>query len=345
MSLDQVAGLPPTSAASRPLVVNFMRSIHLAPIVALLAAGTVPAAAQSDYPDRNIRLIYGFSPGSDVATRMLADKLGEVFGRSVVVDNVTGAGGNIAADRTAKAAPDGYTLGNLGNANIVINGNLYSKLSFDPMKDLVPITQVFRVPLMLVVNNGVPAKSVAELVTLARARPGTMTFGHSGLGTVAHLSIEIFKSMARIDIQDVPYRGPPQTITDLSTGRITASFMPATSVRALIQDGKLRALAVTTRERIAVALDLPTMIESGFPGFETTIWFGLFAPKGTPRPVIDRLSREAAQIMKQPEVRKKLNDMGYVVLGNTPAEFADVIKAETPYWARVIKDAGIKPIE
>jgi tripartite-type tricarboxylate transporter receptor subunit TctC len=322
-----------------------MRSIRLASIVALLAAGTVPAAAQSSYPDRNIRLIYGFPPGSDVAPRMLADRLAEVFGSSVVVDNVTGAGGNIAADRTAKAAPDGYTLGILGNANIVINGSLYNKLSFNPVKDLVPITQVWRSPLMLVVNNDVPAKSVAELVASAQARPGTMTFGHAGLGTVAHLSIEIFKSMARIDIQDVPYRGPPQTIMDLLTGRITATFIASTSVPELIQEGKLRALAVTTRERIAVAPDLPTMIESGFPGFETTIWFGLFAPRGTPRPVIDRLCQETVQIMRQPEVRKKLNDMGYVALGNTPAEFAEVIKAETPYWARVIKDASIKPIE
>jgi tripartite-type tricarboxylate transporter receptor subunit TctC len=171
-----------------------MRSIHLASIVALLAAGTVPAAAQSNYPDRNIRLIYGFPPGSDVTTRILADKLAEALGKPVMVDNVTGAGGNIAADRTAKAAPDGYALGMLSNAAIVINVSLYNKLSFNPMKDLVPITQVWGNPLMLVVNNDVPAQSVAELVALARAQPGTMTFGHSGLGTVAHLSIEIFKS-------------------------------------------------------------------------------------------------------------------------------------------------------
>src|SRR5262249_44950288 len=261
-------------------------------------------------------------------------------------DNVTGAGGNIAADRTAKAAPDGYTLGMLSNAAIVINVSLYNKLSFNPMKDLVPVTQVTRSPLMLVVSNDVPAKSVAELVALARARQGPMTFGHAGLGTVAHLSIEIFKSMVRIDVQDVPYRGPQQTITDLLTGRITASFVPVTAgTPALIQEGKLRALAVTSRERVALASDLPTMDESGFPGFETTIWFGLFAPSGTPKPVIDRLSRETVQILRQPEVRKKLADLGYRVLGNTPAEFATVIKAETPYWARIIKDAGIKLIE
>jgi len=324
-----------------------MRSIRLAFIAALLAAGTVPAVAQSDYPDRNIRLIYGFPPGADFAPRIFANKLAEALGKPVILDNLTGAGGNIAADRTAKAAPDGYTLGILSNANIVINVSLYNKLSFNPVKDVVPITQVWGVPMMLVVNNDVPAKSVAELAALARSRPGTMTFGHAGLGTVGHLSSEIFKSMARIDIQDVPYRGgPPQTISDLLTGRITASFIPPTAgIPALTQEGKLRALAVTTRERIAVAPDLPTMIESGFPGFETTIWFGLFAPHGTPKALIDRLSRETVQIMRQPEVRKKLNDMGYVVLGNTPAEFADVIKVETPYWARIIKDAGIKPIE
>jgi tripartite-type tricarboxylate transporter receptor subunit TctC len=323
-----------------------MRSIGLAFIVALLAAGAVPAAAQSNYPDRNIRLIIGFPPGSDFHARILADKLGEALGKPVIIDNVTGAGGNIAADRIAKAAPDGYTLGMLSNAAIVINVSLYNKLSFNPMKDLVPITQVTSAPLMLVVSNDVPAKSVAELVAWARALPGPMTFGHAGLGTVAHLTAEIFKFMARIDIQDVPYRGPQQTITDLLTGRITASFIPLTSgIPVLTQGGKLRALAVTARERVALAPDLPTMDESGFPGFETTIWFGLFAPSGTPKPVIDRLSRETVQIMRQSEVRKKLADVGYVVLGNGPAEFAAVIKAETPNWARIIKDAGIKLIE
>jgi tripartite-type tricarboxylate transporter receptor subunit TctC len=323
-----------------------MRSIRLAFIVALLAAGVVPAATQPNYPDRNIRLIYGFPPGSDLPARILADKLAEALGKPVIVDNMVGAGGNIAADRTAKAAPDGYTLGLLSNSAIVINVSLYNKLSFNPMKDLVPITQVVGIPLILVVANDVPAKSVTELVALARARSGTMTFGHSGLGSVAHLTIEIFKSRARIDIQDVPYRGPQQTITDLLTGRITAGFIPPTAgAPALARGGQLQALAVTTRERVDLAPDLPTMAESGFPGFETTIWFGLFAPSGTPKPVIERLSQATVQIMKQPEVRKKFNDVGLLALGDTPSAFADVIKAETSYWARVIKDTGIKPIE
>jgi tripartite-type tricarboxylate transporter receptor subunit TctC len=322
-----------------------MRSIRLAAIAALLATATIPAIAQTNYPEGSVRHIYGFSAGNDIVVRLLADKLAGVFGKPVIVDNVTGAGGNIAADRTARSAPDGYTIGVLPNANIVINVSLYNKLSFDPMKDLMPITQVYSLPLLLVVNNSVPAKSVAELVTLARARPGTLTFGHVGPSSVAHLSGEIFKSMARIDIQDVPYRGPPPIVTDLLSGQIAVSFSPATAVLSLIQEGKLRALAVTARRRTAFAPDLPTMDESGFPGFESTIWFGLFAPAGTPKPIIDKLNRETVKIMTLPDVRKKLNDFGYVALGNTPAEFAEVIKSETPYWARAISDFGIKRID
>jgi len=322
-----------------------MRLIRFTVCSAFLTAATVPAAAQANYPEGTIRLIYGFSAGTDTMTRMVADKLAAALGKPVVVDNVTGAGGNIAADRTAKASPDGYTLGMLTGANITINVSLYNKLPFDPVNDLAPITQAFGYPNMLVVNSGVPAKSVAELVALAHARPGTLTFGHSGTGTTQHLSGEMFKSRAGIAIQGVPYRGPPQIVTDLLSGQLTMSFNTPLAVLPLTQEGKLRALAVTSRNRVAFVPQLPTMEESGSPGFETTVWFGLFAPARTPKPIIDKLSREAVKITALPEVRKKLDDFGYVPLGNTPEQFAELIKTETPYWARVIKDAGIKPID
>jgi tripartite-type tricarboxylate transporter receptor subunit TctC len=324
---------------------TMMRSIRFAVCAVLALAGTVPAGAQANYPEGSIRLIYGFSAGTDTMTRMVADKLAAALGKPVVVDNVTGAGGNIAADRTAKANPDGYTIGMLTGANITINVSLYNKLPFDPVKDLAPITQAFGYPNMLVVNNDVPAKSVAELVALARTRPGTLTFGHSGIGTTQHLSGEVFKTMAGINIQGVPYRGPPQIVTDLLSGQLTMSFNTPLAVLPLTQEGKLRALAVTSRNRVAFVAHLPTMEESGFPGFETTVWFGLFAPARTPKSIIDRLNRESVKITALPEMRKKLDDFGYVPLGNTPEQFAELIKTETPYWARVIKDAGIKPID
>jgi tripartite-type tricarboxylate transporter receptor subunit TctC len=322
-----------------------MKSIRFGALATFLSVATVPAFAQSDYPQRGIRIIYGFAAGTDVVVRLLADTLADAFGKPVTVDNLTGAAGNIAADRTAKANPDGYTIGMLTGANIVINVSLYNKLSFDPIKDLAPIAQIYGYPNMLVVNDDVPAKTVGELVALARAKPGTLAFGHTGLGATSHLSGEILKTMAHIDIQGVPYRGAPQIITDLLSNRIAMSFNTPIGFLPLTREGKLRALAVTSRMRAAIAPDLPTMEEAGFPGFETTVWFGLFAPSGTPKPIIEKLNRESVRVMALPDVRKRLADFGYVALGNTSAEFAEAIKAETHFWAKVINEAGIKRLD
>jgi tripartite-type tricarboxylate transporter receptor subunit TctC len=245
----------------------------------------------------------------------------------------------------AKATPDGYTIGVLAGANIVVNGSLYKRLPYDPMRDLAPVTQVYAYPLVLVVNNDVPAKSVAELVALARASPGALTFGHAGLGTSLHLSGELFNFMAHIDVQQVPFRGSSLVVTDLMGGRITMSFIPPTATLPLIREGKVRALAVTSRERAPFLPDVPTMEESGFPGFGVTAWFGMVAPAGTSAAVIDKLDRETVKIMASADVRDKLHAIGIVPLGNTPAQFADLIKVEAPYWAKMIKDTGIKPIE
>ena len=322
-----------------------MKFVRHAMTAAFLASMTVPGAAQPNYPERSIKLLYGFPAGADTIVRLLADRLAETFGKAVIVENLTGAAGNIAADRTAKAAPDGYTIGMLPSANVVINVSLYNKLSFDPAKDLVPVTLVYGYPNILVINNEVPARSVAELVALARAQPGKLTFGHSGIGTTQHLGGELFKSMARIDIQDVPYRGPPQIVSDLLGGRITMSFLPPGGFYPLMKEGRIRPLAVTSSKRAPFFPDLPTMIEAGFPGFDMTVWFGLFVPAGTPAFVIDRLHGETTRFVEQEDVRKKYYDVGLTPLNNTPAQFAEMIKAETPYWARVIKELGIGRID
>jgi len=322
-----------------------MHSACVAFLTALLSVATVSVRAENNYPERAIRLLYGFPPGADIVARLLADKLAESFGKPVVVENVTGAAGNIAAERTAKAAPDGYSIGLLTGANIVINVSLYNKLPFNPIADLAPITQVYGYPNILVVQPELPATNVTELVALARAQPGKLSFGHSGLGTTQHLAGELFKARARVEIQDVPYRGPPQIVTDLISGRIAISFLPPGANLALMKEGKIRPLALTSAKRAPFFPELPTLTEEGFPDFDITVWFGLFAPAGTPPVAIERLYRETTRIMGREEVRKRLYDLGLIPLGNSPMEFAELIKAETPFWASLIRNLGIKRID
>jgi tripartite-type tricarboxylate transporter receptor subunit TctC len=332
-------------AADLGLATTAVGPMRITFIVGFLVAGIVSASAQTSYPEKSIRLLYGFPPGNDLVTRIFADKLAEALGKPVVVDNVTGAAGNIAADRTAKAAPDGYTIGVLTGANITINPTLYKKLPYDRAKDLIPVSLIFGYPNILLINNDVPARDVKELVALARAQPGRLTFGHSGAGTTSHLAAAIFSSMAHIDIQDVPYRGPSPVLTDLVSARITMSFNTPSVTLPLVREGKLRALAVTSRTRAPFAPELPSMDESGFPGFDVTVWFGLFLPAGTPAPIIERLNRETVKIISLPEVQKRILDLGQVPRSSSAKEFIELIKAETPYWASVIKQAGIKQIE
>mgnify|MGYP001172698905 CR=1 FL=1 len=323
---------------------NFTRRIAAA-LSILLAAST--AFAQSNYPEQSVRILVGFTPGvaPDVAARLVADKLAEALAKPVVIENVTGAGGNIGATRVAKAAPDGYTLGMIGNGSLVFSPSMYDKLGFDPVKDFAPIAQIFVAANLLVVPSDSPAKTLPELVALARAQPGKLTYAHAGVGTSQHLGAELFKSMARLDIQPIAYRGTTVLLPDLLAGRVSMSFGNIVNVLPLVRDGKLRAFAVTSIKRSALAPDLPTMAESGYPGFEAVPWFGLMAPAGTPSAIIDRLNRETAKILAMPEIRKKLNDIGADVIGGTPAEFAAAIERELPQWAKVIKQAGIKASE
>jgi tripartite-type tricarboxylate transporter receptor subunit TctC len=314
----------------------------LAALGLLLAAQT--ASAQSTYPKAPVKIVVGFTPGTapDLAARILADRFAEVWGTPFVIENVQGAGSNIGTDRVAKAAPDGYTLLMGGNSALVINPSLYETLPFDPVKDFAPITQVFIAANVLTLPPDVPAKSVADVVALAKAQPGKLSYAHAGVGTSQHLAAELFKTMAHLDIVPVAYRGTTAFIPDLLAGRVTMSFANIVNVIPLAREGKLRALAITSTKRSALAPDLPTMAESGFPGFEAVPWFGLLAPAGTPKDIIDKLYGETAKALATPEIRRKFDELGLEPVGNTPAEFAAVIKKETPEWAKVIKDAGIK---
>ena len=311
-------------------------------LLALLIFGS--PAAQTTYPDKPIRMIVGFPSGGapDTVARLLAQKLSDALGKPVVMDNATGAGGNIATERVAKAAPDGYTLGFLVNGQLVINPSLY-KLAYDPVKDFAPISQVTVTPNMLVVNNAVPVKNVRELISLAKARPGELTFASGGAGTGNHMAAELLKSVASIDIRHIPYKGVLAAVPDLLGERVTMMFSPLPVVLPLVHDGKLRALAVTSLKRSASAPDLPTIAESGYPGFEVTIWYGLVAPAGTPPAIIRRLHLETVKALALPDLRAKLADLAGEAIGNSPDEFAAIIRSEIPKWAKVIKDAGIKP--
>jgi tripartite-type tricarboxylate transporter receptor subunit TctC len=312
---------------------------------ALAAAGHAPA--QTSYPEQSVRILVGFPPGvaPDVTARLLADKFTEAWGKAVVVENISGAGSNIATDRAAKAAPDGYTLLMGGNSALIFSPSLYDKLPFDPIKDFAPISQVFIAANLLVVPPDVPAKTLPELVALARAQPGKLTYGHAGVGTSQHLGAELLKYMAHVDIQPVAYRGTTAVLPDLLAGRLTMSFANIANTLPLVREGKLRAFAVSSRRRSAAAPDLPTMAESGYPGFEAVPWFGLMAPAGTPPAIIDKVHRETVRVLALPEVRRNLDVLGLDVIGNSPAEFAVLIKTEIPQWAAVIKGAGIKAAE
>jgi tripartite-type tricarboxylate transporter receptor subunit TctC len=311
-------------------------------LLTLLVAGS--PLAQTTYPDKPIRMVIGFPPGGapDTVARLLGQKLSESLRQPIVMDHATGAGGNIASERVAKAAPDGYTLGFLVNGQLVINPSLYP-LTFDPAKDLAPISQVTTTPNMLVVNTTVPAKNLQELISLAKAKPGELTYASGGTGTGNHMAAELFKSVAGLDIRHIPYKGVLAAVPDLLGARVSMMFSPLPVVLPLVREGKLRAIAVTSLKRSTSAPDVPTVAESGYPGFEVTIWYGLVAPAGTSPAIIRRLQSEIVKALAQPDLRAKLAEQGLEAIGNSPEQFAAVIKAETPVWAKVIKEAGIKP--
>ena len=302
------------------------------------------AFAQTSYPEQNVRILVGFPAGTapDVAARILADKLAVLWGKGVIVENITGASGNIATDRAAKAPTDGYTLFMGGNSSLVMSVSLFDKLPFDPVRDFVPITQIFVAANLLVVHPDGPVKNIDELVALAKAKPGELTYGHTGTGSSQHLAGELFKYMTKTNIQAVAYRGSTAVLPDLLAGRITMGFTNVVNAAPLVRQGKLRAFAVSSRKRSVAAPDLPTMIERGYPDFEAVPWFGFLAPTGTPRAVVEKIYRDTVAVLAMPDVRQRFEANGLDVIGGTPAEFANVIKTEIPYWAKIIKETGIK---
>jgi tripartite-type tricarboxylate transporter receptor subunit TctC len=305
------------------------------------------ASAQATWPQQPVRILVGFTAGTapDIVARVLAEKFASSWGRPVLVENVGGAGGNIACGRIAHSQPDGHALVMCGNGSLVIAPSLYTKLAYDPVKDFVPITQVFVAANILVVHPDVPVSSIPELVALAKAEPGKLTYAHTGIGTSQHLAGELFKYMAHLDIRPVAYRGTTAVLPDLLAGRLSMSFSNIANVLPLVREGKLKGFAVSSAKRSGAAPDLPTMIEMGYPGFEAVPWFGLMAPAGTPMPVTDKIYAETKRVLALPEVRKQFADLGIDVIGGTPAQFAAVIATETGQWAKLIKAMGIGAIE
>lgn len=312
--------------------------------VALFATiAALPAALAQTYPNRTIRLVVPSSPGggTDITGRIVAHKLTEQLGQQVVVDNRAGAGTIIGNEIVAKAAPDGYTL-LMGLSTLAINPSMYAKLPYDALKDFAPVSLAVLSPNILTVHPSVPTKTVKEFIALAKARPGSITYGSAGLGTSPHLSGELLKVLAKIDIVHVPYKGSGQSVIGLLAGEIGANFPSVPTAIPHIKAGKLRGLGVTTAKRTQALPEVPSIAEAGVPGYEATQWFGVLAPAGTPRAIIDRLHQEMVKLLRAPDVRERLIADGTEPVGNTPEEFAAYIKSETDKWTKVIKAAGIK---
>ena len=301
------------------------------------------AAAQSAYPSRPIRLIVPSAPGggTDFTARTLAQKLTDSLGQTVIVDNRAGAAGNIGVEIAAKSGPDGYTLV-MPITSFSINPHLYSKLPFDTVKDFSPIVLASSAPLFLVITPSVPAKSVGELINVAKAKPGQLNYANSGNGTTAHLAGELFKKMAGVNLVSVPYKGGGPAVIDLIAGRVQIYFSTIPAALAHVQGGRLRGVAVTTTKRVNLIPDVPTVAESGLPGFEVVGWFGIFAPAGTPRPVVATLNKALNDALRAPDIQQRFSSQGLIPGGGTPEELGKFLRAEIAKWGALIKEAGIQ---
>lgn len=307
-----------------------------------VVAGATPVIAQT-YPSKPIRIIVPYPPGgiTDILGRLVAQKLNAAWGQPVVVENRPGAGTNLGSELVAKAPPDGYVLLWAGIANTV-GPALYPKLPYDPLRDFAWITNLAKVPVMIVAHPSVPVHNARELIALAKAKPGRLTFGSAGIATSGHLAGELLRSMAHINITHVPYKGSAYALTDAISGQIDLYFGAMASPMPHVKAGRLRALAVTSLRRAAAAPDLPTLDEQGVKGFETSTWYGVAAPAGTPGDIVGKLHDEIVRIIKLPEVRERLAAEGADFVGDTPAEFTNFVKAELAKWGRVVKQSGAK---
>jgi tripartite-type tricarboxylate transporter receptor subunit TctC len=322
-----------------------MRALRLVLVALLLAAALVTDALAQAYPVKPVRLIVPFPPsgGNDVFARLLAQKLSEAWKQQVVVENRPGAGGNIGTELAARAAPDGYTLLLGHTGTLAINPGLYPKLGYDTQRDFVPISLLASAPLVLVVNPGTPIRSVGDIVALAKARPGELNYASSGNGTGSHLSGELLQYLAGVRLTHVPYKGTSPAITDLIGGQVSMMFSVLSTALPQIRAGRLRAVAVTGMQRMPQLPNVPTVAESGLTEFESTLAYGILAPKGTPEPVLQEIRQQITRATATREFRERIDFEGAVPLQGTPAEFAALIRTQTEQWGKLIKASGIKP--
>ncbi len=321
---------------------KLMGSAMLAVTVA--AAALLCATAHADtYPAKPVTIVVPFSPGgaTDIMARTLAERMGKRLSQPVIVENKPGAGTMIASDHVAKAAPDGHTL-LLAASSLGIAPALYSKVNYDPIKDFTPISLVASVVHVLEVHPSIPAKNVAELIAWIKANPGKANYGSVGAGTSTHLESELFNTMAGVKMQHVPYKGSAPALMDLVGGNLQVMFDAYASSGPFIKDGKVRLLAVTTAQRSRLLPDVPTVAESGLPGYEAMPWLGFVAPAGTPAPVVNKLHAELMEVLKEPEVQDKFRSLGLDIIGNSPKEFGEFLKKDIVKWAKVVKDSGAK---
>jgi len=316
---------------------------RLVTIFAALGVVSGAVAQTGNFPNRPIRFIAANSPGGglDVTARAISPKLTAAFGQQIIVDNRAGAAGSVAAEILARSAPDGYSLMVASVGGLAVNTNLYKGLNYHPLRDLTAITWATSQSNVLVVNPSVPAKTVQELIALAKAQPGKLTYGSSGAGNAGHLAAELFKIMTKTDMVHVPYKGGAPAMVDLIAGQVQLVFSSAPTAVPQVKAGKIRGLAVTTLKRSTVLPDLPTIAESGLPGYEADNWYGIVTTAGTPRPIVDYLNAEIVRALQMPDVKQLLFVQGLEVRTSTPAEFGAYIKSEFDKWANVIKTAGI----
>jgi tripartite-type tricarboxylate transporter receptor subunit TctC len=318
-----------------------LKTVKLALLVAGFAAANAFAQA---YPNKPIRMIVPFPPGggNDVIARIVGQKLSERFGQPVIIDNRGGSNGIVGLQALMQAAPDGYTIGVGAAGPMAVNPSLYDKLSYDPVKDFAPITNMVNFPLMLVTHPGLPAKNVRELIAAAKAKPGKIFYASPGNGNSGHLAGELFNLLAKVQITHVPYKGQGPAVTDLLGGQVQMLFSSIPSVLPYVQQGRLNGLAVGSAKRLASLPNVPTIAESGVPGYEAYSWVGMIAPANTPKEIVTRLNREIVDILKQKDVQDKLNQQGAIPVGDTPEQFGSYINAEIKKWGAIVKSANIK---
>jgi len=316
------------------------RRTLLAGSAAMLAS---PALGQGAFPNKPIKIVVPYAPGgaSDFSARILSEQMNKKLGQPVLVENRPGASSNIAAEAAIRAPADGYTLFMLGAAN-TINATLYDKLSFNFIRDVAPVAGIMRIPLIMVVNPSIPARTAAELIGYAKANPGKLNFGSGGVGTSNHLAGELFKSATATDLVHVPYKGTPAAYTDLMSGKIELMWDNIVAATPHLKSGKLKAIAVTSAQRAPSLPDVPTMAESGVPEFEAVSWIGALVPTGTPKDIVDKIHTDLVAVLRMPEVKEQLAQSGAVVVGNTPEQFASWNRNEIAKWSKAVQLSGAK---